>query len=161
MILLGKDLSTLPMIACSGVVLLVLITIWLRLPILTALAGLFQVVTMSIIANTYGNLLSICVPYRIQAGSLKPTKVRGGVALVFAVCQLLFPLAMAPVFVPPLVESLYRMAGMPAALPINLVLSIVLSIAMAALYWLLLPSLGRLLQRRETKILEIVTSEVE
>jgi hypothetical protein len=37
----------------------------------------------------------------------------------------------------------------------------VLALLAALLYWQLLPSLGRMLQRRETRILEIVTAEVE
>ena len=161
MILLGKNLATLPVIACSGLVFLLLTSIWLQLPVSTALAGFFQVATMSIIVSIYGNLLSICLPYRIQPGSLKPTKVPGGIVLVFALCQFLLPIAIFPVFVPPLAELLCRHLGYAAALPLNLILSVALAIATAALYWLLLPSLGRLLQRRETKILQVVTEEVE
>jgi hypothetical protein len=68
---------------------------------------------------------------------------------------------MAPVFVAPLAELLWRNAGWPASVPINLLLSAALAALMAFVYWQLLDPLGRLLQRRETKILNVVTVEVE
>ena len=76
-------------------------------------------------------------------------------------CQLLFPLVVAPVFVPPLGELLWRMAGWPRAVPVNLLLSVVLAALTVYGYGRLLGPMGRLLQRREVKILGIVTVEVE
>ena len=161
MILLGKNISILPLIACSGSLLLLLITIFLHLPVLTAMAALVQVATMSIVACMFGNLLSIWVPYRIQPASLKPTKIPTETALLLMVCQFLFPIALLPIFVPPLIEIVLRNVGIAAGVPVNLLLSIVLLVFTATVYWLLLAPMGRLLQRRETKILQIVTAEVE
>jgi hypothetical protein len=161
LILLGKNLAALPIVCCSGLFLLVLVAARLHLPALTILAGLFQIATMSIIVSLYGNLLSIYAPYRIQQGSLKPTKVSGAMMLAIFISIVLFPLVMLPVFLPPLIELLWRVAGMPAALPVNLIFSISLAGLAVLLYWQFLPSLGRLLQRRERKILEILTAEVE
>jgi hypothetical protein len=45
--------------------------------------------------------------------------------------------------------------------PVNLLLSAALAAVMALAYWQSLGPLGRLLQRRETKILGVVTVEVE
>ena len=42
-----------------------------------------------------GNLLSILVPFRIQAGSMKPTKMPALATLIMVLCQLLFPVVMA------------------------------------------------------------------
>ena len=161
MILLGKNISILPLIACSGSLLLLLITICLHLPVLTAMAALVQIATMSIVACMFGNLLSIWVPYRIQPASLKPTKIPTETALVLMVCQFLFPIALLPIFVPPLIEIVSRNVGIAAGVPVNLLLSIVLLVFTATVYWLLLAPMGRLLQQRETKILQIVTAEVE
>jgi hypothetical protein len=88
------DLAALPTICCAGLFLLALVSVRLHLPVLTILAGLFQIATMSIIVSLYG------------------------------LCMMVFPLAISPVFLPPLIELLWRVAGMPAALPINLLLSI-------------------------------------
>ena len=45
--------------------------------------------------------------------------------------------------------------------PVNLILSVLLAALAAFAYWQTLGPLGRLLQRRETKILGVVTVEVE
>jgi hypothetical protein len=114
-----------------------------------------------LLAGLAGNALSILVPYRIQPGSLKPTKMPGLAMLAMILCHLLIPVAMAPAFVPPLAELLWRMAGWPDAVPVNLILSVLLAALVAFAYWQTLGPLGRLLQRRETKILGVVTVEVE
>ena len=160
-ILLGKNIACLPVGSGFGAILLVLIALRLRLAPLAALASLFQLAALLALAGVAGNLLSILVPYRIQAGSMKPTKMPGLTMLVLLLCQFLFPLAMTPVFVPPLAELLWGMAGWPDIVPINLVLSAALAALAALAYWQTLGPLGRLLQRRETKILSVVTVEVE
>ena len=61
----------------------------------------------------------------------------------------------------PLAELLWRLAGWPDAVPVNLILSVLLAVLVSVAYWQTLGPLGRLLQRRETKILGVVTVEVE
>jgi hypothetical protein len=161
LILLGKNLASLPVGATFGAILLTLTSVWLHLPLLVFVAALFQLAAMLLIGGLAGNLLSILVPYRIQPGSMKPTKMPGLAMLVMFLCQMLFPAAMAPAFVPPLAELLWRLAGWPDVVPVNLVLSVLLAALAAVAYWQTLGPLGRLLQRRETKILGVVTVEVE
>jgi hypothetical protein len=161
LILLGKNLASLPVGAPFGAILLTLTSVWLHLPLLVFVAALFQLAAMLLIGGLAGNLLSILVPYRIQPGSMKPTKMPGLAMLVMFLCQMLFPAAMAPAFVPPLAELLWRLAGWPDVVPVNLVLSVLLAALAAVAYWQTLGPLGRLLQRRETKILGVVTVEVE
>ena len=161
LILLGKNLASLPVGATFGAILLTLTSVWLHLPWLVFTAALFQLAAMLLIGGLAGNLLSILVPYRIQPGSMKPTKMPGLAMLVMFLCQMLFPAAMAPAFVPPLAELLWRLAGWPDVVPVNLVLSVLLAALAAVAYWQTLGPLGRLLQRRETKILGVVTVEVE
>ena len=161
LILLGKNLASLPVGAAFGTILLTLSFVWLHLPGLVFLAALFQLAALLLLAGLAGNALSILVPYRIQPGSLKPTKMPGLAMLVMILCQMLFPVAMAPAFVPPLAELLWRQAGWPGVVPVNLMLSVLLAALAAFAYWQTLGPLGRLLQRRETKILEVVTVEVE
>jgi hypothetical protein len=108
------------------------------------------------------DLLSIlAVPYRIQQGTLKPTKMPGLAMLVMMLCHMLFPPAVAPAFVPPLADLLWQAAGWSTAVPVNLILSLVLAALAVLAYWQPLGPLGRLLQRRETRILAVVTAEVE
>ena len=160
-ILLGKNLAGLPASALFGILLLTLTAVRLQLSLLDVIATLFQLVALLLIAGLGGNLLSILVPYRIQPGSMKPTKMPGLAMLMMFLCQLLFPAVMTPVFVPPLAGLLWRMAGWPDAVPVNLILSVLLAALAAAAYRQTLGPSGRLLQRRETKILGVVTVEVE
>ena len=112
-------------------------------------------------AGIAGNLLSLLVPYRIQPGSLKPTKMPGLAMLVLMFCQMLFPVAMSPVFAGPLLEWCWRRFDLPPFVPVNLIFSALFCGLMVFAYWRLLAPLGRLLQRRETKILGVITVEVE
>ena len=132
----------------------------LQLSLLDVIATLFQLAALLLIAGLGGNLLSILVPYRIQPGSMKPADARPGDVDDVSL-PLLFPAVMAPVFVPPLAGLLWRLAGWPAVMPVNLILSILLAALAAVAYRQTLGPLGRLLQRRETKILGVVTVEVE
>jgi hypothetical protein len=81
--------------------------------------------------------------------------------LAMILCQFLCPVAMSPVFIAPLLDLLWDKIGGPAYVPVNLIVSVLLCGVMISVYWLTLPALGRLLQRRETKILSVVTVEVE
>ena len=71
--LIGKNLASLPAGALSGLVLLIFVTMWMHLSPLVFVATTFQLISGLLISGIGGNLLSILVPYRIQAGSLKPT----------------------------------------------------------------------------------------
>jgi ABC-2 type transport system permease protein len=161
LILLGKNLACLPVGAAFGLLLLLLISLRLHLSPLMCLAALLQLAAVLLLAGLGGNVLSILVPYRIQQGTMKPTKMPGAAMLVLMGCHLLFPFAMTPVFVPPLAEFLWRLSGGSKAVPVNLILSAALAALAALAYWKALGPLGRLLQSRETRILGVVTAEVE
>jgi hypothetical protein len=161
LILLGKNLATWPVGGLFGLLLLAMISFWLRLPGLISVAAAFQLATLLLLGSLGGNLLSILVPFRIEAGSMKPTKMPALAMLAMVVCQLLFPVVMLPVFVPPLLEWLWVKAGWPALVPVNLLLSLLLAALAALVYWRSLEPLGRMLQRREIKILNTVTAEQE
>jgi len=160
-LLLGKNLATWPVGGLFGLFLLVAISFWLRLPLVAAVAAAFQLAALLLLGSLGGNLLSILVPFRVEAGSMKPTKMPALAMLTMVLCQLLFPVVMLPVFVPPLLELLWLKVGGPVFVPVNLLLSILLAGLAAVLYWQMLEPLGRLLQRREVKILNTVTAEQE
>jgi hypothetical protein len=161
LILMGKNLACLPVGAGFGLLLLVLLTVRLHLSPFAVMAAVLQLAAMLMLAGMAGNVLSILVPYRIQQGTMKPTKMPGLAMVVLMACQLLFPLTMAPAFVPPLAEFAWQRLGWSSLVPVNLILSVMLAGLAALAYWQTLGPLGRLLQRRETKILGIVTVEVE
>jgi hypothetical protein len=161
LILLGKNLAALPIAAAFGALLIAVTTTRLQLQPLTVLATLFQFASVLLMAGIAGNLLSILIPYRIQPGSMKPTKMPGLAMVVLMFCQMLFPVAMLPVFAGPLLELLWRRSDLPDFVPVNFICSALLCGVMVFAYWQLLAPTGRLLHRRETKILGVITVEVE
>ena len=160
-ILLGKNLACLPVGMGFGLLLLLFVSLKLHLSTLAFAAALFQLATVLLLAGLGGNLLSILVPYRVQQGTLKPTKMPGLAMLVLMLCHMLFPLTMVPALVPPLADLLWQAAGWSKLVPVNLILSVTLAALAALAYWQALGPLGRLLLRRETRILTVVTEEVE
>ena len=161
LVLIGKNLAAFPAAAVSSALLVTIVTIWLRLSPLVFLAALLQLLVGLSLAAMVGNLLSILVPYRVQPGSMKPTKMPGLAMLVLVVSQMSLPLALMPAFVPPLAGYLSQRAGGPPAAIVNLLLSLVLALVTAFAYRQTLRPLGRLLSRRETKILATVSVDVE
>ena len=161
LILLGKNLAGLPPALVSGGLLLALASLRLQLPPLLIAATFLQLIALFLIIATGGNLVSILTPQRIAPGSLRPTKARSEMMILMIVLQLVFLLAMSPVFLPPLLEWFWQREGGANFMPVNFIFSALLCLAAIFIYWQLLAPFGRLLQRRETKILNLVTAEVE
>jgi ABC-2 type transport system permease protein len=161
LILLGKNLAALPIAMVSGGLLLALVSLRLQLPPLVVTATLLQLVALFLIITVGGNLISILAPQRIAPGSLRSTKAKSEMVFLMIVLQSLFLPAMSPVFLPPLFELFWQKAGWPDFVPVNFILSALLCAAAIFAYRQLLAPFGRLLQRRETKILAVVTAEVE
>jgi hypothetical protein len=160
-ILLGKNLAAFPIAGASAAILVAAVTIWLRLSPLVFVATLFQLGAVVLIASIAGNLMSILVPYKIQPGSMKPTKMPGRAMLTLVGAQLTVPVLLAPALIPAAAGfAAERLWGAPAPL-VNLLLSAALAAAAAVLYGRLLQPMGRLLRQRETAILQTVSADVD
>lgn len=159
--LLAKNLSFLPLGIGIGCLFLVTIEIFLRVPVLAALAACLQLVTTFLVLCIAGNFLSVVLPYRIAAGSLKPTKAPAKRILLTFASHLLFPVAMVPIFFPPALGLLSDSLGWWPAGLVNVILSLLLLALVLFCYRLSLDSLGHLLERKEKEILKAVTQEVE
>lgn len=160
-LLLGKNLAMLPIVAGLGLSLILLLSFWFKVPVLTAVASLFQLIVMTLCLLLFANLLSILLPFRMQQGSMKPTKPPFLKMLGLIFCQMFFPLILAPAALPPLAELLWHKAAGFAALPLNLILSFVFAVLAMTGYWLALGPLANLYSSRELAILKSVTSEEE
>ena len=160
-ILLGKNLSLLPVALVVFVVYLALITVLAHLRVTMIVAAGLQFSAAFLVLSALGNLMSILAPFRIAAGSLKPTKIKATTMLMLMVVQMFFPLAMIPIFLPPGLGLLCDHFGWLPGSAVTLVCSAFLSGLAALLYWQTLAPLGGLLQRREQQILQVVTREVE
>jgi len=161
-ILLGKNLSLMPL--PLGLSIAVIIPIQFVYPMRADhfLAVIIQMLAMYAAFCLVGNLLSILAPMPMAAGTLKPSRPKGIIVLMHILFVFLFPVALSPTLLPLGVEYLLtRAAGWPTSLPIYLVLTIVESAAILYLYPQVLGLQGALLQAREQRILEVVTSKVE
>lgn len=160
-ILLGKNLALLPVACILFAVFLVLVTVLLHLRPTAIFASVLGFCGGFPALSALGNLLSISMPYRMEAGTLKATKVKGLTQLLIAVTQLLFPFAILPLFIP---AGLGWMCDHFNWLPGTIVMlggSAFLALASVFIYWQMLEPMGNLLQRREQKILQVVTQQVE
>jgi len=159
-ILLGKNLALLPMAVAVFAVDLALVAALANLRVQDLLIAVLEFAAALLAMGVLGNLMSILVPYRIAPGSLKPTRTTATAMLLLVVCSLLLPLAMLPVFLPGAMELLADGLGLPGA-PVALACAVLLAVLSVLFYWQTLEPLGRLLERREQAILQIVTQEVE
>jgi hypothetical protein len=104
-------------------------------------------------------MFNLFVPYRIAAGSAKPTKTSAMTSLLAE--TLAYPVILLPLLLPAALGMLWGVLGGPAAVPVRLLASVALAGVSAAAYAFTLEPLGRLLQAREQKILQVVTQEME
>jgi len=160
-LLLGKNLAIIPVTAGFGFVLILILSVWLKVPPLASVAALLQLLSMSLFLLIFGNLLSILLPFRIQQGSMKPTKPPFLKMLALFFCQMFFPVILAPGALPPLAELLWQKTDGSALLPVNLILSLLLAALAVAGYWLALEPMANLYTSRELAILKSVTAEEE
>jgi hypothetical protein len=159
--ILGKNLAFLPIPIAMLIIFMTLIKFIAHIPVLYILAALVQFVAAYFLTCLYGNMISILLPFRMQPGSLKPTKLPAFRQLLMMLSAMLFPLVLSPIFIPPAVGVFVaRMGWLPGG-PVNLFFSLGLAATVLFIYKICLPDLGRMLQQREQKILKIVTSEVE
>jgi len=160
-ILLGKNLAFLPVAVGIGVIFLLLVKIGMGISFVIVIAAGLQLLAAFLLLSMVGNLISVLVPYRVAAGSLKPTKSSKKTGFLIFISRMFFPMIMAPIFFPPAMGLLWSSVGWMPAAPVNLLFSAVLLALLAFFYRLSLGPLGELLQRREKDILEVVTKEVE
>ncbi|HEX3797575.1 MAG TPA: hypothetical protein VH413_02645 [Verrucomicrobiae bacterium] len=160
-VLLAKNISMMPIVFGLGGGMLVVFTVMVHLGGMAVAASVLKLGAVFILMCIAGNWISICVPYRITAGSLKPTKPPIKVVLLMMLTQMLYPLVMLPIFLAPLLGFLSsKMGWWPGPLVDGIVSAGLLGIAML-LYVLTFNSLGELLEQREQRILLTVTREGE
>ncbi|UCG58561.1 MAG: hypothetical protein JSU70_03430 [Phycisphaerales bacterium] len=160
-ILLGKNLAFLPVAAGIGAIFLLLIKIAMGISFVIVIAAGLQLLAAFLLLSMVGNLISVLLPYRIAPGSLKRTKSSTKTSILIFVSRMFFPMVIAPIFFPPAMGLLWSSVRWLPAAPVNLFFSVALLAALVVFYRLSLSNLGRLMQRREKEILEVVTQEVE
>lgn len=160
-ILLGKNLATAPF--AIGFMFIAAIAMQIAYPMRVDhyLALLLQMAPMYLIFCLLGNILSILAPMPVAAGSMKPLKPKATTIFIHMGFMFLIPIALAPTLVPLGIEFLLSQSGWLPWFPAYLLLTIVEVILVVWFYSWLITGQGRLLQRREQRILETVTTKME
>jgi hypothetical protein len=160
-ILLGKNLAMAPIMLTLAVAVLALVEALQPLRLDHFLAAFPQMVSMYLMYCLLANCQSILVPMAIRAGSFKPVNPKGIAILLQVAFMLLVPLIFLPTLLPLGVEfALEELAGVHG-IPICLLLSLLECALVVLIYRVVLGWEGSLLQSREKKILELVTTKAE
>lgn len=158
-ILLGKNLAFVPLALSMATVLLVAVQVLCPLRLDHFLALFPQFVSMFLLACLFTNLVSICTPMYLAAGTLKPSNPRL-VPIFFQMLMLvfIFPITQIPAFLPLGLEAYMEFMEWSKGVPICLLASLVECALAVGVYLAVLQWQGRLLQSREQTILETVTN---
>jgi hypothetical protein len=160
-VLLGKNMALAVIALIFGTIFIAGLAVFLRPSPVVLLAAFLQFCAAFFLLCIPGNLLSILMPFRVAPGSLKPNKVPFFHGLVMVVAPMLMPVVMLPLIVPPLLGVVAgHFEWLPASM-VNLIGSVIILALAVGLYRFSLPSLGRLLQQRETRILQAVSETTE
>ncbi len=160
-ILVGKNLGFLPIALGLGAVAVTLVEAVQRLRVEHFLATLPMFFCMYLSFCLLGNWLSIMAPMPIRAGSFKPANPRMAPVLLHLVAAMFTPALLAPALAPLAIEFVLQEFGWDPRIPVCLVLSLVECAAIIGLYRVVVGWQGALLQSRERKILELVTTRAE
>jgi len=160
-VLLGKNLAVAPLALGLGVLAAVLVQAFCPMRLDYFLAALPQLVSMYLLFCLLANWMSLFAPMPIAAGSLKPLNPKLVPILLQIVFLFVFPVFLLPTLLPLGAQFVLEELGWIDRAPVCLVLSLLLCAAVMYIYRLVLPLQGRVLQAREQKILEIVTTKAE
>jgi ABC-2 type transport system permease protein len=160
-ILLGKNLAIAPITLALGLGQTAILEVLYPMRFDHFLAVVPEFLSMHLLYCLLANLLSIFAPMHIAPGSFKPTSPKLIPQLFQVFFLFLLPFVLMPALLPLGVELLVEWLGGVRGLPICLALSLVECLAVVFFYRLVLPWQGRLLQVREQRILELVTTKAE
>lgn len=158
-ILLGKNLAFVPLALGIAAIMVTIVQVVCPMRLEHFLSMVPQFISMFLLFCILMNLLSIYAPMPVAAGSLKPANPKlVPVLMQLAMFTFFFPLTQAPTLLPLGIEAALEWQGWTAGAPICLVLSLAQCVAVVFIYRLSLTWQGSLLEAREHKILETVTS---
>ncbi|WP_020471665.1 ABC transporter permease [Zavarzinella formosa] len=160
-ILMGKNLSFFPFAATFCLIVLIGIQCFLPMRVDHLLGCLPQVITVFLLMCLLANLLSIFAPLAIAAGSTKATNVRLLPVLIHMMAMMCLPVLFLPAIIPFIIEITLSELGWLTGVPLALGLNVIVTLATVWGYRRLLTWQGDLLQSREQRILEVVTSKGE
>lgn len=160
-ILLGKNIALLPP-AMVMMAFILGISQWMNPMRPDHLAAvMIQTIPTYLLFCLMGNLLSIFSPIALKPGSGMPAPHQGKATLFQILFMIVAPVPVAFVLLPLGVEALFHWMRWAAGFPFFLLLSLIQTLLVLRFYRAALSWQGKLLQQREKKILEVVSSRGE
>jgi ABC-2 type transport system permease protein len=160
-ILVGKNLALVPVLLMMAMVVFGA-SIYFAVPTWPVfLASLLQLVVVFCGASLLGNVTSIYSPMAIVPGTAQPANISFTAIVIQFTATLFFPIALLPAAAAMGGEIALAHFANIRTVPIYLILSLVEALLCIWLYRRLIGWQGRLLQSRETRILEVVNSYPE
>ncbi|MBP85274.1 MAG: hypothetical protein CMJ64_00930 [Planctomycetaceae bacterium] len=160
-ILLGKNLAVVPFVGSITALILLATHIMVPLTFTHAVATILQCLPAYLLLCMMGNLSSILMPMAMSMGTMKAAQPKLVVALVQGFVMMLSPLSLAPAFAAVLAEVWLAESFRIREVPIYLVVTLVELVVVAWVYRRVIAAQAHMLQKREPRILEIVTANVE
>ncbi len=160
-VLLGKNLAAFPFVTAIGAGILTLALAFGMIDLTAYFSALSMFASGFLLFAILGNLLSVLSPYRIAYGSLKPTKLPPKATLMIFVGFILSAVLAGLLLIPAALAMFASSFSWPNGASVHLAGSLGLLAASAAAYAAASGPLGRMLQRREQQILQIVTTQIE
>ena len=160
-ILLGKNLAFAPLALGIPLILLPVVQFMCPMKLEHLFSMVPQYITAYLLFCVFTNLMSIYAPVHLPAGSLKASSPKITTVLVqLAMVFFLFPLSQAAALLPLGIETMLRILDWNVgSIPIYLLTSLTECTLVVVFYRFSLDWQGDLLQSREQRILEIVTSK--
>ena len=159
-VLLGKNISLMPILVAMMLVLLILFQLMMPMRVSHLLATLILMVPCSLVFLVMGNFVSTQAPIAMMFGSMKPVQPKIGTILLQILFMLLTPLTLLPCAIAYGIEIVLGI-WLNVGLPFYLLFAIAYALLAVWAYSRILKSQGRFLQSREQKILEIVVAQNE
>ncbi len=160
-VLLGKNLAVAPLALGMGAAMTVLLECIYPMRWDYFLAVFPQLLAMFLVFCMMANVMSILCPLHIAAGSFQPRKFTALAFLWQLGFLIVLPPALLPILLPLGVQVLVEAKGWAPGVPIGLLLALLECAGVVFLYRLVLGWEGILLQWREQRILDVVTSKAE
>jgi hypothetical protein len=160
-ILLGKNLAVAPLVLGLGLFSFVVLGVIYPMRPDHYVAVICQLLSTYLVLCLLCNVIAILTPIALAPGSMQPANVKATPVLMQMALMLLLPVGMVPIMIPYGLEVLLDQTDVVHGLPISLVGSVGVLVLAIAVYRLVIGWEGNLLQAREQKVLEVVTSRAE
>jgi hypothetical protein len=163
-ILLGKNLALAPIVIGAGVIFLGILEFMFPLRPTELLATLIELLSAFLIVSLVGNQMSILLPSAVRQGSMRSSDTKVLRVLARFVAMLGLMVAFVPLAIPPGLDYLAQTFFLHQYawgqwIPVYLILSLLLALVTLLVYRAVLDYQGGLLQRRELRVLEAVTTK--